>query len=316
MQPKKSLITIDDNANKIKEFINDLILQPRENILKWANITKQTTNLKIWYPWQHLASLITWIKWEKTWARWNDICDWTEVKSCSRVDQMDKCKICKNNIARQDLTCPVCGSDKIERKNDSKWLFTIRSEDELKLLTEITDRILLIITHYPKFDENNFSDIMIQSFEIWTKAERQKRFSEIMNNYYHKIYLEHLRQIPNRVPAPKNFWPFSFQFYLCNPINTLTAYIKNYDKDPEVEIYNYVMPDQNRLEIPSLDMPINLLTKDELEYLTTLDDLTEEQHKELKSVIQEWVIPEKFRDYLPLRDTDKISTAKNKYKRK
>ena len=69
-------------------------------MIKWSSITNQTPNLKIGYPGQHLASLITGISGTGTGARGDDIADGSEVKSCSRVDQVDKCENCKSNVMR------------------------------------------------------------------------------------------------------------------------------------------------------------------------------------------------------------------------
>lgn len=58
MQPNKKLITIGDNIEKIKLLLKELVLHPRINAIKWSSITRQTSNIRIGYPGQHLASLI------------------------------------------------------------------------------------------------------------------------------------------------------------------------------------------------------------------------------------------------------------------
>ena len=97
MQPDKTLITIRDNERLIKDFILDMIITPGRLAHKWAAITNQTPNLKIGYPAQHLASLITGMQGTATGARGNDIVDGSEVKACSKVDQLDKCRNCIYN---------------------------------------------------------------------------------------------------------------------------------------------------------------------------------------------------------------------------
>lgn len=104
MQPDVDLITINDNKNLITILLTELVLEPRINALKWSKITAQTPNLKIGYPGQHLASLITGIKGKKTGARGDDLEDGSEVKSCSRIDQMDKCKDCESSVSRMEKT--------------------------------------------------------------------------------------------------------------------------------------------------------------------------------------------------------------------
>lgn len=91
MQPDIKKITINDNRQKIVELLDGLMFAPRLRAIEWSKVTKQTPNLKIGYPGQHLASLITGMQGERTGARGNDLIDGSEVKSCSRVDQLDTC---------------------------------------------------------------------------------------------------------------------------------------------------------------------------------------------------------------------------------
>lgn len=125
--------------------------------------------------------------------------------------------------------------------DDSKWLFTIRSENDLKVLTKDVNRIVLALADYPEFDKDNFEDLRFQVFEIWTKSPRNQNFVKLMTNYYHKIYLEHKRKNPSKPqpPAPKNFWPYSYQFYMCNPIKVLNCIVKNANLTPKIEIDYY-----------------------------------------------------------------------------
>lgn len=139
MKPKSEFITIGNNIAQIEVLLQELVLQPRLKALEWSKITRQTPNMKIGYPGQHLASLITGIEGSRTGARGDDLRDGTEVKSCSRVDQLDTCKNCGEKILRIEVFCANCGSDKIKRMDDSKWLFSLKSENELKLLTEDID---------------------------------------------------------------------------------------------------------------------------------------------------------------------------------
>jgi len=210
MKPNPKYITIDDNLNKIAQLLDELVLTPRLKALEWSKLTKQTPNMKIGYPGQHLASLITGVEGARTGARGDDLIDGTEVKSCSRVDQLDTCNACKNKVLRIEAVCPHCGSDNIKRMDDSKWLFGIKSENELKLLTQDLDRVFLTLADYPYFSENDFDTIRFQAFEIWNRTERHSHFTNLMTNYYNKIFLEHISRNPNKTPAPKYFWPEPF----------------------------------------------------------------------------------------------------------
>lgn len=88
---------------------------------------------------------------------------------------------------------------------------------------------------------------------------------------------------------------------------------KDYDNNPTFEILKYVNPETDRSNLESENLPISLLKKDEI--LMLKNSVNEEDVAELMSEIQSWYISEKFKYYLPLRDTDKISTAKEKYTR-
>ena len=147
------------NESLIQKCIMDLFVNPRKILYEWSCLTEQTNHTKIGYTGQHLASVILNIKGCKTGARGNDCIDGTEVKSCSRVDQSDKCDRCKINILRLEKLCPNCNKDdKIIRNNDSKWLLTIRDQEDLNSYLNL-DRLLLIIEEYPDFDKQNYNQL-------------------------------------------------------------------------------------------------------------------------------------------------------------
>lgn len=332
MQPNKKLITIGDNIKQINQLLAELVLQPRINAIKWSAITKQTPNIKIGYPGQHLASLITGMAGERTGARGNDLVDGSEVKSCSRIDQLDLCENCGSPVARIEGKCSNCGSVKIERKNDSKWLFGIRSEAELKTLLHGVKRVLLVIGDYPNFDEGDFGTLRFQAFEIWPESKRNFRFAEIMSNYYYKIYLAHKKKNPAKSPAPKNFWPYQYQFYMCNPIPTFTAVIQNANSVPKIKVLHYVKPDEDRSALSSIVMPAEILKDVEIALIfkkakpEEIKRMTKSAFKGDFAKIKKLTIAEKremltgideaLRAYLPLRDTDRIAIAKNLYSRR
>ena len=336
MIPKSELITITDNRNKIISLLQELVLQPRLKALEWSKITKQTPNMKIGYPGQHLASLITGIEGARTGARGDDLRDGTEVKSCSRVDQLDTCNDCGNKVLRIESVCPHCNSSNVKRMDDSKWLFSVKSEDELALLTKQIDRVFLTIADYPNFSGNDFSVIRFQAFEIWNNTDRHKHFTNLMTNYYNKIFLEHISRNPNKTPAPKNFWPFSYQFYLCNPVKVFNCTVTNANTNPEISIDYFVEPNADRGLLASEKMPILLISPEELktmintapQYLINSQIKDGSSYEELLAILNSNkpdkkkilsalpFIDETTRGYLVLRDTDIVSEAKVKYARK
>ena len=304
MIPDKNFVTIGGNLELIKNFLREIILYPRANIIKWSRITNQTPNLKIGYPAQHLASLITGVKGTATGARGDDLCDKTEVKACSRIDQLDTCKKCREKVMRNQNSCPKCGSTDIKRNNDSKWLISIRSEKELSMYLEEIPRTLFIISDYPRFEEGDYESMRIRAYEIWNQSPRAKNFGQLLKDYYHKIYLEHILKNPNKTPAPKNFWPYSFQFYMCNPIKTFECTVSGFNgHDFKIDVTHYVEPITDRSCIESERMPISILNKNELEIISKSIEITGDY------------ITEKQRDKIPLRDTSKPTSQKSEYRR-
>lgn len=332
MQPNKKLVTISDNLKQINQLLAELVLQPRINAIKWSAITKQTPNIRIGYPGQHLASLIAGMEGERTGARGNDLIDGSEVKSCSRIDALDKCLDCESPVARLEEVCSSCGSKNILRSNDSKWLFGIRNEADLNTLLHGVKRVLLILGDYPNFDDRDFGTLRFQAFEIWPENKRNFRFGEIMSNYHYKIYLAHKKNNPAKNPAPKNFWPYSYQFYMCNPIPTFSCVIQNANSTPKIKILHYTKPDEDRSVLPSIIMPVEILKDVEISLIfkkakpEEIKRMTKVAFKGDLAKIKKFSIAEKreiltgidetLRSYLPLRDTDRISIAKKLYTRR
>lgn len=330
MQPNASKVTLENNPELIKDLLNDLVINPRLQLIKWSKITHQTPNIKIGYPGQHLSSLISGVEGDRSGARGHDLKDGTEVKSCSRIDQLDKCLNCNFPVARLEMECANCGSSKIKRNNDSKWLFSVRTPEEVEQLTNQIDRIMLLIGDYPNFDDGDFDTLRYQAFEIWPKHIRGARFSEIIRNYYEKIYMEHKRRNANANPAPKNFWPYQYQFYMCNPIKTFSCTITESTTNPVINIENYIDPKLDRSSIASEIMPTKILKSVELKQIldnapdeeiaaNLIPGATIEEFRLLstdKKIDMLSGIDENLRKYLSLRDTDKISTAKTSYTRR
>lgn len=308
------------------------MLKPRINAIKWSAITKQTPNIRIGYPGQHLASLIAGMEGERTGARGNDLIDGSEVKSCSRIDQLDLCKNCGSSVARLEDKCSNCGSVEVERKNDSKWLFGVRNEAELETLLHGVKRVLLVIGDYPNFNEGDFNTLRFQAFEIWPESKRNSRFGEIMSNYYYKIYLAHKKKNSAKSPAPKNFWPYQYQFYMCNPIPTFICVIRNANLAPEIKVLHYVKPNEDRSSLPSVVMPVEILKDSEIALIfkrakpEEIKGMIKSPFKGDFARIKKFTIAEKreiltgidedLRSYLPLRNTDRIAIAKNQYRRR
>ena len=263
MNPNSEKVTIGDNLLNIERFINEIIISPKSALQQWALLTKQTPAAKIGYIGQHLASLITGVPGTGSGARGDDLNDGSEVKSCNKVDQVDKCKNCGARVMRMEDRCSACGSDDIDRKDDSKWLFSVRDEYELNQYQSL-DRIFLLLMDYPNFDNNDFEDIRIVAFEIYPKEKRMEVFNKLIANHYWNIYMP--KQEANQKTNPMNLHPWSFQFYKCNPIKVFECTIKNINTNPQVIIdkNNYIQPLEDRDEtFQPIPMPSDLLKDNE-----------------------------------------------------
>ena len=286
-----------------------LVIRPRRDLVKWAEITKQTPNIKIGYPGQHLASLVTGVKGERTGARGHDLADGSEVKSCSRVDQLDKCKDCKAAVARIEETCPRCQSTKIKRNNDSKWLLGIKSEEELQYLLDEIPRVVLIMSDYPNYDHNDWETLRFQVFEIWPSHRRHQNFRSLMQNYYTNIYLPHIKRNPNKTPAPKNLWPYSFQFYMCNPVQTFHCIVRDALKRPAFDNMRYINPRSDRSRITPVPMPVSALNN------TEKNGIRRQIGDRAYAVASTEGLTESQRLLLELRDTDHANPQTQSYRR-
>ena len=330
MRPDTSKITISDNLEQIRQFIEEIIVAPKRSLRKWATITNQTPAAKIGYIGQHLASLITGIPGTGSGARGDDLADGSEVKSCNKIDQADKCMNCGARVMRFEEKCSECGSSKIVRKDDSKWLFSIRDEHELNQYLTM-DRIVLILMDYPDFKQHNYKDIRITSYEIYPKEERMKVFGELICNHYQNIYLPKLHN--NLKTNPMNLHPGLIQFYKCNPIRTFSCVIKDIDTNPIIEIDKdaYIAPSVERNStFDSILMPSSLLQPKEWDILFKTANYKKEilplltktvSKKQLRTVpfrqLSSYLpfLDEKLRNYIPLRDIVS-KQQQNHYQRK
>ena len=338
MKPNESFITINDNLKNVEKFIEEIIITPKRYLARWATLTNQTPAAKIGYIGQHLTSLITGVQGTGSGARGDDLSDGSEVKSCNKVDQVDKCKNCGTRVLRIENECPNCHSTNIERKDDSKWLFSVRDEHELNQYLNM-ERIVLLLMDYPKFDLGDYKDIRISVFEIYPKEERMSVFRTLISNHYYKIFVP--KQNDNDKTNPMNLHPFSFQFYKCNPIKTFECIIRDIDTNPviDIDIDNYINPYIDRNEsVSPVPMPTSLLKDGEWEEMLSksnftteilplidnkylnklgLNNITQSQFIQLQKQKKVLLLPyinQTLRDYISLRPI-KSTRQKNHYQR-
>jgi hypothetical protein len=275
----------------------DLYLDPRNLIMKWSKITNQTCQARLAYPGQHLASIITGVKGRGTAARGDDLADGTEVKTCSRADQLSECNSCKSKVLVWQNECPTCKSTDINIKTDSHWIFSINSKEELDLLLNKVPRIIFIL-----FDRKsiNTNTIRLRAWEADTKNEYLRSFFE---DYYYNNYSKKLKN--NGKPAPCNLHPLKYDFYLMSPKLIFESEIDIDDRNIKINYWNVANSDPEKI-------PTSILNKKELKELFG-PEISKLSKDELKETLP--FVPEEKKNELKMRKKI-IKTNKQKYRRR
>ena len=219
------LVRICGMSNKLgdlkssEQLIRDLYIDLRKKVNYWATWTKQTAQARMGYVGQHLTSVVTGYHGGKSGARGKDLIledkKFAEIKTCYRVDQLGKCLDCQSAVASIELKCSYCNSSNIERKQDSKWLISIRNDDEFSKILDPKFYYLVL------FD---FQDIKKPSkirSSIWRVRSHNIGFSYCMTDYYLNI------RAKSKSKAPFNLWPFQLKFHLMAPVLIYRSYILN-----------------------------------------------------------------------------------------
>jgi hypothetical protein len=199
-----------------EQLIRDLYVDLRAKVHEWANVTKQTAQARMGYIGQHLTSVVTGHPGGRSGARGRDLVlpsgEFSEIKTCYRVDQLGECHECGESVASIEDECSVCGSKKITRRDDSKWLITIRNDDELVSILDPKSYYLVL------FD---FVDDARQTIAaaIWEVDPKVPGFALAMQDYYWTIKAESVSK------APLNLWPSMLKFYLMRPVLIYRALI-------------------------------------------------------------------------------------------
>ena len=259
-QPDFEYLTLNPSHDQIRELIQDLFVHPRVLLLKWSTRTNQTAQVRIAYPGQHLASLITGVPGSGSAARGEDLEDGSEVKTCSRADQLGNCKDCRQRVLPSQKSCPSCDSSKIERKTDSHWILSMRSEVERDQYLDCV-RLLLVL-----FDrsEDQEAKIRIRAWEVWPSSDRHDYYRWFIQDYWTNNYSEKIRR--DLKPSPLNLHPLKYDFHMMNPIPIFEAHVEGDDnesmvREMPVTIVHWVDPDVDRLSLRSEEMPASAVTK-------------------------------------------------------
>jgi hypothetical protein len=252
----KSVVT----HNVIQHIVFDMIISPFQVYHKWAQRTHQTEHPQSGYAAQHIVSVLIDERGTRSAARGSDLVSGSEIKTCSRVGQTDTCTKCRGRVYKTERVCPHCASDAVRRNQDSKWLFTVHSQEDVDKLCQ-QERILLFLEDYPEFESGNFKKIRLQLFEICPSDNiRHGNFRKIIQQYYDDIYC--VNKTRGKRPAPKNFWPYTYEFYMCLPVLTFHATIENiYTADAShVIIEKYIQPEIDRRTLEPERMPKSICT--------------------------------------------------------
>ena len=201
-----------------EQLIRDLYLDLRRRTRLWANVTKQTAQARMGYIGQHLVSVATGRPGGKSGARGRDLvhADGTsgEIKTCYRVDQLGKCKVCGEGASPDDAECAECGSAEIIRKEDSKWLISFSNEKDFSELLIPTTYYLVL------FDFTDLQRPDTIRASIWTVDPRHPGFVLCLVDYYNNI------RAKSSSGAPFNLWPYSLKFELMSPSLIYQSLIK------------------------------------------------------------------------------------------
>lgn len=203
-----------------EQLIKDLYINLRNEVNAWSEVTCQTPQARMGYIGQHLVSVVTGFPGGKSGARGYDIVideqHFGEIKTCYRVDQLGKCSVCKNVVSSLEKECSLCGSDKILRKDDSKWLISIRhDEDFAKMLDPY--RYYFVLFEFEEIVNPKNNNIVAS---IWEVDPKVKGFAYCMIDYYINI------RENSKSKAPFDMWPYSFKFALTQPTLIYRAVIK------------------------------------------------------------------------------------------
>lgn len=192
-------------------LIKDLYLDLRTKVNEWSEITKQTPQARMGYVGQHLVSVVTGYPGGKSGARGYDLVmengTYGEIKTCYRVDQLGSCNACGAVVSSLETECAACGSTDINRKDDSKWLISLRNDKEFEEVIEPIKYYFVLF----EFEEltNAANNNIVAS--IWEVDSKEKGFAFCMIDYYLNI------RAKSKSKAPFNMWPHDFKFSLTKP---------------------------------------------------------------------------------------------------
>jgi len=219
------------NSNRLRlgsletseQLIKDLYLDLRTKVNSWASITHQTSQARMGYIGQHLVSVVTGFPGSRSGARGADLIlpdsEYGEIKTCYRVDQLGECNNCGARVASIENSCPACNSHDLTRREDSKWLISLRNDDEFGKVLDLKYYFLVLFEFLDIQSEDN-KDIVSS---IWRIDPKVPGFGYCMIDYYLNI------RAHSKSKAPFDFWPYKIKFDIMRPLLIYRSLIKEND---------------------------------------------------------------------------------------
>ena len=272
-------------------LIKDLYIDLRTKVNEWSEITNQTPQARMGYVGQHLVSVVTGYPGGKSGARGYDLVmndgAYGEIKTCYRVDQLGSCNKCGAVVSSLETHCATCSSIDINRKDDSKWLISLRTDKEFE------EVIKPLKYYFVLFEFEDLSDATNNNIvaSIWEVDPKEKGFAFCMIDYYLNI------RAKSKSKAPFNMWPHEFKFSLTKPTLIYRSKIKS-----DGTIHTIIFPSLNNSK------------RDMLKQLTAYSRATTITDTSVKNVIHRFSPEENVRyasksDCLKL--LEKMRTEKN-----
>lgn len=231
------------SAAASEAVIRDLYLNLRIELARWSAVTRQTAQARMGYMGQHLVSVVTGHLGGRSGARGKDLVlpngGSAEIKTCYRVDQLGRCKVCKNGVAPAEITCSECGSVELVRKNDSKWLISPKHDADMRALFNPISYYLVL------FDFEDFESPDVINAKIYEIDPRQNGFTFCMIDYYFNIRMKSVSK------APFNLWPYSLKFQLMEPVMIYQARIRS-DNSIDTRIFPGEVGNPELIELDDL----------------------------------------------------------------
>ncbi len=291
MSPDVKLGTVEAS----EQLIRDLYIDLKKKVNFWASKTNQTAQARMGYVGQHLVSVVTGYKGGKSGARGYDLVlpdhEYAEIKTCYRIDQLGKCNDCGAVVAGIEDSCTECGSENIQRKDDSKWLITIRNDEEFKKIIEPKYYYLVLF----EFVDLSKPDVIQMS--IFQVDPKRPGFAYCMIDYYLNI------RAGSESKAPFNFWPYQLKFYLMNPSIIYQSIVTSDDK-----IETKIWPDK----------PVSIPLQNLREYsrstnlkITCLANFAESIGKKVDFRLSKRAMLEEIQEYIEKNRMDPVFIADN-----